>query len=106
MLDYLLAAAVFTVAVAAGLLVLSAVTVVPFVLALQVADRRGLAVARWGTLTFAAVLLALAGAFLVRRSSLPTLAALGPLVFGYVGPALAALASPGSVLAGRPGRHQ
>lgn len=106
MIDYLLAAAVFTLAVAVGLLVLVAVTVVPFVLALQVADRRGLAVARWGTLTLGAVLLALAGAFLVRRSSLPTVVKLGPLAFGYVGPALAALISPGSTLAGRPGRHQ
>lgn len=104
--DYLLAALLFTAILTLGLLALVAVTVVPFVLALHLADRRGMPPSRWGAVTLVAVLLGLAGAFLVRRSTLPTVLALGPLLFGYVGPALVALTSPASALAGRVGRHQ
>ncbi len=107
MADLLLAVVVFTLVVAVGLVGLVVLTVVPFVLALNLSEQRGASPAAWGAVTLVATVLGLAGAFLVHRSeSLPGFLALGPAVFGYVGPALVLLVGQQQRLAGRAGRHE
>ena len=60
MLDALVAAVVVALLVALGLAVLYAVTVVPFLVTVDLAERRGCSTGRWSGLSLAAVLLALA----------------------------------------------
>lgn len=108
MLDLLIAAVLFPLLVALGLALLALVTLVPFVVALQMADRRGFSTARWGTVAIAGSLVALVVAFVFYRSdSIPTAGALVPLVFALAGPAgLWLLSGDEAQVGGRAGRHE
>lgn len=108
MLDLLIAAVLFPLIVALALSLLALVTLVPFVAALQMADRRGFSSVRWGTVALTGSLLALVVALVFYRSDrLPTAAALVPLVFALAGPGgLWLLSGDEAEVGGRPGRHE
>ena len=108
MLDLLLAALAFPLLVALGLALLSLVTLVPFVLALQMADIRGFSSTRWGAVSLTGSLVAL-GLLLVfyRSDTIPTAAALLPLLLSFAGPAgLWLLTGEEAEVGGRAGRHE
>jgi hypothetical protein len=103
-LDLVLAVLVVAAAGAAGLGLLVALTVVPFVVTLQRADRRGVAGSRAGGLALAGSGVALALALLLAvRSQVPLPVAVLPLLLVGLGP-LAVAAAPGRL--GRRGRHE
>jgi hypothetical protein len=106
--DLLLAAVVFPLLVAVGVALLAAVTVVPFVVALQMATTRRFSPTRWGALSLAASLLGLGLALAFWGSaSIPTAAALLPLVFTWAAPgALWVLTGQEALIGGRAGRHE
>ena len=106
--DLLLAALVFPLLVALAVALLAALTLVPFLVALQMADARRFSTARWGAVTIVASLLGLALALLVARSdSLPALAVLIPLAVTWAGPAaLRLLTGEEELVGGRAGRHE
>ncbi|MEX2289404.1 MAG: hypothetical protein WD794_03645 [Mycobacteriales bacterium] len=108
MLDLLLALVTFPLIVAVGLALLAAVTLVPFVLALQMADARAFSSARWGAVALGGSLLGLALALVFSRvERVPTLAALLPLVLTWSGPgALWLLTGEETAIGGRAGRHE
>lgn len=108
MLDLLLAAVSLSLICALGLALLAAVTLAPFVVALQMADARAFSAARWGTVTLAGSLLGLAVALLVYRSgSLANIAALLPLLLTWAGPgALWLLSGEEALIGGRAGAHE
>ncbi|MCW2679408.1 MAG: hypothetical protein JWM62_809 [Frankiales bacterium] len=108
MLDLLLAAVVFPLILAVGLALLAAVTLAPFVVALQMADERAFSATRWGAIALAASLVGLALALLFYRSErIPTLAALLPLVLTWTGPGLLwLLTAQEARLGGRSGAHE
>lgn len=108
MLDLLLAVGTTALLVAVGLALLAAVTLVPFVVALQLAEARRFSTARWGALTLlgtgVALLLVL---LLVRTDRVATPVALLPLLLTWGGPvALWLLAEQDTGLGGRAGRHE
>ena len=108
MLDLLLAAVAFPLIVALALALLAVVTLVPFVLALQMADHRAFSTTRWGLVAIAgsAVGLLLALAF-YRSDRIPTLAALLPLTFTWTGPGLLwLLTGEEASIGGRAGAHE
>lgn len=105
MLDLLTStAALFVVVSLLGLAGLG-LTVVPFVQATEIAERRHLSTVRAGVLTFAGVGAGLLGALVVYRSSAPRALSLVPLLLCGLGPALVRLL-PAGVLTGRPGAHE
>ena len=108
MLDLLLAAVAFPLIVALGLALLAAVTLAPFVVALQMADQRAFSTGRWGAVAVVASLLGLALALLFYRSDrLPDLAAVLPLLLTWAGPGLLWLLSgEEAVVGGRAGAHE
>lgn len=102
--DVLVAVLVVALLGAAGLALLAALTVVPFVLALQQADRRGASTARAGAVALVASLLGpVAALLLALRTSAPAAVAALPLLVVAAGPVLAT-AAPRWL--GRRGRHQ
>ena len=102
--DLLLALLAFTVIVALGLAALAGLTVVPFVYALHLADRRGLSASRVGTVTAAGVLLGLALAGTVLLLDAPAPFVLVAVVTVWAVPVgLRLLGAPS--IAGRAGRH-
>jgi hypothetical protein len=107
-LDLVLAAVAFPLIFALGLLLLSLVTLVPFVLALQMADSRRFSTARWGTVALVGSLAGLALALLFYRSDrLPDPAALLPLAFTWAGPGgLWLLTGEEELVGGRAGVHE
>lgn len=107
MLDLILAAVAFTLAVAIGLAVLYALTVLPFVWTLSLAEKRHFAGGRWGVLAVAGIGLGLLGAYAIHRSagaSGPL--ALLPLPLTFLGPIGLWLTSGEERIGGRPGAHQ
>jgi hypothetical protein len=106
--DLLLAAIVFPLIVAVLLAVLALVTLVPFVVALQMAESRGFSTARWGAVALATSLLALLGALLVLRSdTIAAPAAVLPLVLAAAAPGVLWLLSGDETeIGGRAGRHE
>ena len=108
MLDLLLAAVLFPLIVALALGLLALVTLVPFVVTLRMADRRGFSTARWGAVSLAGSLLALAVAFVFYRSdTIPTWGALLPFVFSLAGVGgLWMLSGEEAEVGGRAGRHE
>jgi len=107
-LDLLLALVAFPLILALALALLSAVTLVPFVLALQMAEARGFATARWAVVALAGSLLGLGLAVLIYTSDrvLPV-AALLPLIFTWSGPAaLWLLTGEEKAIGGRAGAHE
>lgn len=108
MLDLLLAVGAAVLLVAAGLALLSALTLAPFVVGLSMADARRFSTARWGAVTLLGVGLALLLALvLVRGDRVPTPVSLLPLLLTWGGPAaLWLLTERDTALGGRAGRHQ
>ena len=108
MLDLLLAAVVFPLLVALGLALLAAVTLVPFVVALQMADTRRFSTTRWGAVALVASVVGLLLALVFYRSdSVPSAAALLPLIITWAGPgALWLLTGEEVVVGGRAGAHE
>lgn len=104
MLDALVAAVVVALLVAAGLALLYAVTVVPFLLAVGLAERRGRSTGLWAGLSLVAVLLGLALALLAWRAGAGRLLTVLALAVGF-GPALLVALRPES-LGGPAGRHE
>ena len=100
----LVAAVVVALLVAAGLAVLYAMTVVPFLVTVELAERRGCSTGRWAGLSLAAVLLALALALAGLLAGAPRPLLLLALAVGFV-PALV-LALRSQDLGGRAGRHE
>lgn len=108
MLDLLLAAVAFPLIVAFALALLAAVTLVPFVAALQMAETRRFSTARWGAIALVAIGLGLLLALVFYRSdSVPSAAALLPLVLTWAGPgALWLLTGEEALVGGRAGAHE
>ncbi len=104
MLDALVAAVVVALLVALALAVLYAVTVVPFLLTVDLAERRGCSTGRWAGLSLGAVLLGvgLAAAGLVAGAPRPLL--IVALALGFAPAVVPALRS--ETLGGRAGRHE
>ena len=108
MLDLLLAVAAAALLTAVALALLSAVTLVPFVVALSLAERRGFSTGRWGAVTLAGAVtgLLLAGVLLT-GDRVPAPLALLPLLLGWTGPVvLRLLSEQDTALGGRAGRHE
>lgn len=103
MLDALLAAVVVAVLVALALAVLYAVTVLPFLLTVGAAERRGLSTGRWSAVSLAAVLLALALALLAERAGVGRPLQLAALLVGF---APLPVVTSGVLPGGRAGRHE
>lgn len=108
MLDLLLAAVTFPLIVAVALAALAAVTLLPFVLALQMADVRAFSTARWGAISVVGSLVGLLLFLVVLRSDrVPTPVALLPLVFTWAGPGgLWLLTGEEARIGGRAGAHE
>ena len=108
MLDLLLAAITFPLIIAVGLALLAAVTLVPFVLALQMAQRRAFSPTRWGAVALVGSLLGLAFMlFLYRSERVSGIAVLLPITFTWAGPAaLWLLSGEEAVVGGRSGAHE
>ena len=104
MLDALVAAVVVALLVALALAVLYAVTVVPFLLTVDLAERRGCSTGRWAGLSLAAVAaaVALAAAGVLGGAPRPLLVV--ALAVGFV--PLLVLALRADVVGGRAGRHE
>ncbi|MBC7373547.1 MAG: hypothetical protein H7323_06110 [Frankiales bacterium] len=106
MSDLLASAAAFTAVVAVGLLALSVLTLVPFVLAQRMAQTRGFPSARWGAFTLAASVVGLGVVGLALRGDRTPLLALTGVPVAYAGPLVLSLLEAGQRVGGRPGRHQ
>ncbi len=103
-LTALVAVVVVALLVAAGLAVLYAVTVVPFLVTVDLAERRGCSTGRWAGLSLAAVLVALALVLAGVLAGAPRLLLLVALAVGFVPAVVLALWS--DTLGGRAGRHE
>jgi hypothetical protein len=103
-LDLLAATAVVALLVAAGLGVLYGVTVVPFVLAVDLAERRGRSTGRWAGWALVAVVGALPAALLAWRLDAGAVGIVLALACAFV-PALVLLAR-GDRVGGPAGRHE
>lgn len=102
--DVLAAVVVVALLGAVGLSLLVAVTVVPFVVTLQRAERRGLSPVRAGALALVTSLLGPAvAALLAVRTAAPLAVAALPLLLVAAGPSLVAVAPR---WLGRRGRHE
>ena len=108
MIDLLLAAVTFPLVVALGLALLAAVTLVPFVLALHMAEARSFSTQRWGAVSLVGSVVGLVLALLFYRSDrIAPLAALLPLTFTFAGPALLwLLTGEETRVGGRAGAHE
>ena len=105
MTDLLLATLTLVGLVAGALAVLAALTVVPFVVTLQLAEARQFSLFRWGVISLAGSVFGLLAALLVLRGDgSPALAAVGLLPI-VAGPVLLLLLPPRDALGGPAGRH-
>ena len=104
MLDAVVAAVVVAMLVAAGLAALYAVTVVPFLVTVDLAERRGCSTGRWAGLSLAAVLVAVGLALGGLLAGAPRALAVVALAVGFVPAVVLALRS--EALGGRAGRHE
>lgn len=96
-----LLASLAVVAVLAG--VVAGGTVLPFVVGVDMAERRRFSPRRWGAICLAGVLAGVACAWLLRSAG-PL--ALGALLLGWAPPAALAVLGPGAALGGEPGAHE
>ena len=106
MLDLLGATLAVTLIVALGLVLLAAITLLPFFVTLQRADALRFSTARWGAVSLVGSLLAVAFALLVLRSDRSALLAVLGLPLAGLGPLLLALFEGGERVGGRAGRHE
>ena len=104
MLVAVVAAVVVALLVAAALGVLYAVTVVPFLVTVGLAERRGCSTGRWAGLSLAAVLVAVALALAGVLAGAPRPLLVSALAVGFL-PALV-LVLRTDALGGRAGRHE
>lgn len=105
MLGMLVATITVTVLVAVAVAALSAVTVLPVFVALQMADARRFSTTRWFSVAAVGVLLGLDAAWSLHRHH--HLLAAVPLILTWAGPGLLWLLEPTQVrLGGRAGRHE
>jgi hypothetical protein len=105
-LTALVSAALFAAAVALGLAVLYAVTVVPFLLTLSSADRGGLSTGRWAGISLLAVVVALGLALVLARAGVGPVLSLLPLTLAFVPAVAAHLLAGDDRWGGRAGRHE
>jgi hypothetical protein len=106
-LDLLAATAVLLLIVVLVVLAGLVLTVVPFVLAADLAEQRGRSTARAGLLAVAGIGLGLLGALLVRRTDLPGSLAVLPLLLCFAGPASQVVGGAGGDrVRGRAGSHE
>ena len=108
MLDLLLAAVTFPLIIAAALAVLAGFTLVPFVLALEMADHRRFSTTRWGAVALIGSIVGLAlTLLLVRSDRVPSVITLLPLLLTWAGPgALWLLSGEETAVGGRAGAHE
>ena len=108
MIDLLLAAVTLPLIVAVALALLAGVTLVPFVLALQMAETRAFSTTRWGVVALAGSVVGLLLALAFYRSDrVPDVTALLPLTFTWAGPGLLWLLTGEEVaVGGRSGAHE
>ncbi len=104
MLDALVAAVLVALLVAAGLAALYAVTVVPFLLTVDLAERRGCSTGRWAGLSLVAVLAAVALTAVGALGGMPRPLVVLALAVGFV--PLVVLARRSDDVGGRAGRHE
>ena len=106
MLDLVLATVSFSVLVALGAAFLAALTALPWLVALRMAERRGFSTGRWGTASLVVSASVLLGAYGLARL-LPTGVAVAALGACWTVPgALWLLEAGQGRLGGRPGAHQ
>lgn len=107
MLDLLAATAAMLVLTAVVALALVGLSVVPFVVATDLAERKKGSTARAGALALTGVLVGLAGAFLVVRSDLSNLLLVLPLFLCWATPVVLWLLPEGEgAVVGRQGHHE
>lgn len=108
MLGYLAAAVLVPLLVALGLAALVALTAAPFVVAGDMAERRGFSVARWCALAVITSAVGLGIAYLGwRRTDLPALVVLLPLALTWAAPGgLWLLEGTEEPIGGRRGAHE
>lgn len=106
MLETFPAAAIFALVVALALAVLYALTVVPVVLAIAMAERRGFPTARWTAAAIAGVLIGLALAVVLRRAGGHIGVQGAGLLLVFTAPMALWLLERGDRLGGRGGRHE
>ena len=107
MLDLLAAAAVMLVLVAVVALALIGVSVVPFVLATDLAEKKRFSTSRAGGAALAGVLVGLAGALLLTLTDLPSVLLVLPLLLCWAVPLVLWLLPEGEgALVGRQGHHE
>ena len=107
MLGFLLSAVLFTLLVALLCLAVAGLTVVPFVVALGMAERRGFSATRWGALSLAGAAAALVGGYVLHRVGAPVALAALPVLLTWVAPAgLWLLDGSEQGLGGRRGLHE
>lgn len=106
MLDALVSAVAFALIVAVAMAVLYALVVVPFLLAVGMAERRGFSTGRWGGLAVVGVLAGLASAYLARKAGVARIAQPLPLLLVLAAPAALWMLDGSEPLGGRAGRHE
>ncbi|MDP9101432.1 MAG: hypothetical protein M3N21_04710 [Actinomycetota bacterium] len=107
MLDLLTAVAVFTLTVAVGAGLLAALTALPWFVAVEMAERRGFSLTRWGAGSLAASGVGLALAQILRGAKAPTVLWVVTLTLCWSVPGVLWLTEAGQVrIGGRTGQHQ
>ena len=105
MTDLLLATVAVVLLVALALAVLAALTLVPFLVTLQLAERRRFSLFRWGAVSLAGSVFGLVVALLVLRGGSSPGVAAAVLLPILAAPLLLVLLPPEDPLGGRAGRH-
>jgi hypothetical protein len=106
-LGFLLSVVLFTLVVAVLCLLVAALTVLPFVLSVTMAERRGFSPTRWGAVSLAGAALALLGGYALHRLDAPTPLLAVPAVLTWAGPlVLWLLDGSEQQLGGRRGAHE
>jgi len=82
------------------------VTVGPFVVGVEMAERRRFSTDRWGAVCLFGIGLALALAYVVHSKHLSAVLYLPAVALAWVGPGLLALLAPGQSVAGVQGAHE
>ena len=106
MRDLLASLVVFPLLVALGLAVLYALTVVPVLLSLAMAERRGFSTGRWAGLALLGVLLGLGLAAVAVRADAPRVLQVVPLALAFAAPLGLWLLQGTEAVGGRAGRHE
>ena len=107
MLGFLLSVVLFTLVVAVLCLAVGGLTVLPFVLSVGMAERRGFSPTRWGAVSIAGAALAVLGGYALHRLDAPAPLLVVPAVLTWAGPlVLWLLDGTEEQLGGRRGAHE